>query len=313
MAGVVQSFREMPVLIGKRKSIVGILCEPQQSAATRGRSAVVMLNAGIIHRVGPNRMHVQLARAFARSGFTTLRFDMSGIGDSAARDDALPPLEAALADVRDALDWLTSQKQISRVVLMGLCAGADHSLLYSDSDPRVVGMMLIDPSVPRTRKYWLNSYGSRLSRLVRKSPGEAMESLANLWRRNLGAGNGGNGDAGTVGVAEDAAGGPEPDLSDDELHAMLAPHLKACVSKGVPILAILTGGVPQQHNYREQMLDAFPEIAFGQLLQLEFLGQCDHAVTREADLAAVRQILLGWLETALPGNGVAREECPTVS
>jgi len=278
----------MPVLLGRRKSLVGILTEPHQGSAARDLPAVVILNAGIIHRVGPNRLHVQLARTLARIGVTVLRFDMSGIGDSPNRDDVLTPLEAAMADIREALDWLTATKQIRRVVLMGLCAGADHSLLYSDSDPRVVGLALLDPSIPKTRKYRLNSYGSRLSRLARKSPVEAMESLANLWRRNVAA----------VASGSEAEAGAETALGDDELHRVLAPHFQACASNGVRMLAILTGGVPQQHNYREQILDAFPDVAFGQLLDVEFLGDCDHAFTREADRAELRGLLLKWLEAA---------------
>ena len=120
MAGLVARYRELPVLLGRRKSLVGILTEPQQAAGARERPAVVILNAGIIHRVGPNRLHVQLARALAQAGVTVLRFDMSGIGDSPNRHDVLSPLEAAMADIREALDWHPQHDDLNQIVLNAL-------------------------------------------------------------------------------------------------------------------------------------------------------------------------------------------------
>ncbi|HEY5972738.1 MAG TPA: hypothetical protein VIT22_12400, partial [Pseudoxanthomonas sp.] len=50
------------------------------SGTARG-TTVVLLNAGLIHRVGPFRLYVRLARELAESGFDVLRFDLPGIGD----------------------------------------------------------------------------------------------------------------------------------------------------------------------------------------------------------------------------------------
>ena len=49
-----------------------------------GRSsvAVVLLNAGLIHRSGPFRLYTRLARKLAKSGYIVLRFDLPGIGDA---------------------------------------------------------------------------------------------------------------------------------------------------------------------------------------------------------------------------------------
>ena len=95
-------------------------------------------------------MHVLLARALAAAGISSLRFDMSGIGDSPSRPEATTPLELAMSDIRDAMEWLETNKRIGKVVLFGLCSGADHSILYASSDRRVVGTILLDPNIPRT-------------------------------------------------------------------------------------------------------------------------------------------------------------------
>src|SRR5690606_1367498 len=115
-------------------------------AAPKDPPFVLILNAGIIHRAGPNRLHVTLARALSAAGFPVLRVDLSGLGDSPPREDGAAPLDAALADIRDILDTLQATRGVQRVVLMGLCSGADHSVIYAASDPRVVGVALLDPS-----------------------------------------------------------------------------------------------------------------------------------------------------------------------
>ena len=63
---------EMVVRFGDAESLVGIVTLP---SAPTNSTAVVLLNAGVIHRVGPHRMNVQLARRLAARGFTALRFD----------------------------------------------------------------------------------------------------------------------------------------------------------------------------------------------------------------------------------------------
>ena len=71
---------ERPLYFGERSNLLGVLTAP--AAPHPGSPAVILLNAGLLHRVGPNRLHVDVARRLAEAGFTSLRFDMSGVGDS---------------------------------------------------------------------------------------------------------------------------------------------------------------------------------------------------------------------------------------
>ena len=75
---------ERPVMIGADRNLMGIVCEPD-GPWPASRPAMIMLNAGLIHRVGPNRLHVRLARELAARGFLSLRLDLSGRGDSDPR------------------------------------------------------------------------------------------------------------------------------------------------------------------------------------------------------------------------------------
>ncbi|MGH7928173.1 MAG: alpha/beta hydrolase, partial [Candidatus Binatia bacterium] len=74
--------REEALLLGKTRSLVGILTDPPEAKRSTRLPGIILLNAGIIHRVGPNRMHVKIARTLAPMGFVVVRFDFSGIGDS---------------------------------------------------------------------------------------------------------------------------------------------------------------------------------------------------------------------------------------
>ena len=73
---------EEPVLLGKSGSLAGIITDPPAHAREASRPAVILLNAGLVHRVGPGRLYVRLSRRLAAHGFVVVRFDLSGIGDS---------------------------------------------------------------------------------------------------------------------------------------------------------------------------------------------------------------------------------------
>ena len=287
MASLTEEFVEQAVVLGRRKSLIGVTTQ-QNSASKTGRlPMVVILNAGIIHRVGPNRMSVKLARAFAAAGLSTLRFDLSGIGDSAARSDGLGPLQAALADIREVLDELEASRGIDRFVLLGLCSGANHAALYGGSDPRVVGMVLLDPSVPRTRKFYVNHYGRRL--LSIRAWLNLIRGRHPVWQslRISGAGNG-----------EVEPRSWRPSLESREVRLFLEGEYAKSLRRRNQILAIFTAGQEARHNYREQILDAFPNLSFGTQLTLEYFKNADHEFTSEREQAHLIRRVVDWMKAA---------------
>jgi len=85
-----------------------------------------------------------MARALAAMGFLVLRFDFSGIGDSAVRHDNLPFDKSAVRETQDAMHFLAATRGVSRFILLGGCSGARVSLQTACCDPRVVGAFLIN-------------------------------------------------------------------------------------------------------------------------------------------------------------------------
>ena len=109
---------------GAERHLVGVL---SRTSAAQDRPAVVIFNAGAVHRVGPNRVGVTLARELAAAGFACLRFDLEGIGDSvlrAAGRENHPYPDTALADARAAFDFLRREFGYTRFIPVGLCSGA---------------------------------------------------------------------------------------------------------------------------------------------------------------------------------------------
>ncbi len=136
--------KENIVTLGSKKNIVGILAEPEKGSLTDTKPAVLLLNAGMIHRIGPNGIYVKIARNLASAGFLTLRFDFSGIGDSKVRDDNIPFEEYAVMETQNVMTYLNSKRGIDKFILVGICSGADVAFNTSYKDDRVVGIIPIN-------------------------------------------------------------------------------------------------------------------------------------------------------------------------
>ncbi|MFO0618251.1 MAG: alpha/beta fold hydrolase [Polyangiaceae bacterium] len=127
--------------------VFGIVSAPRDRARRNGRS-VVMLNAGSIHRVGPNELYTRLARELAARGFVCLRLDLSGIGDSPPRpgepaNDSYSP--RATEDLEAALAWLAREEQAGSPRVLGLCSGAYHGFTAASNGVKLRRAILINP------------------------------------------------------------------------------------------------------------------------------------------------------------------------
>ena len=143
MAGAVMTCREEPLCFGADGALVGILTHPC-GATPPSDTAVIFFNAGLVHRVGPGRLYVELARQLAAQGWTCLRFDHAGIGDSPARSDQLPAEKAAVFEAIEAMDALTRHHGCTRFVLAGMCAGTPTAFRAAVIDARVEALVLLN-------------------------------------------------------------------------------------------------------------------------------------------------------------------------
>ncbi|MDZ7630724.1 MAG: hypothetical protein U5K74_05020 [Gemmatimonadaceae bacterium] len=149
--------KETAVTFGAHGGLVGVITEPT-AGKDNVRRAVIVSNIGMHHRVGPYRIWVELARTLAASGITVLRFDLSGMGDSAQRSDAATPADRADRDLDDAMALLTERLGITEFILIGLCSGVDSTHSTAVRSAQVIGAAFIDGYSYPTTGYYVRHY-----------------------------------------------------------------------------------------------------------------------------------------------------------
>ncbi|MDR3212627.1 MAG: hydrolase 1, exosortase A system-associated [Azoarcus sp.] len=128
-------------------SLPGIVTCPRADAASDAivRLGVLIVGASSQYRAGAHRHFVLLARALAAGGVPCMRFDRRGMGDATGAPRAF---DAMQADIGAALDaFFVEAPTLTGVMLWGLCDGASASVFYAGGDPRVDGLLLLNPWV----------------------------------------------------------------------------------------------------------------------------------------------------------------------
>ena len=161
--------KEIPLQFGDSGRLFGILTlSDKQDGARMEPRVFVFLSAGLMHRIGPHRLHVRLARDLAQSGFNSLRVDLAGIGDSSSRT-GLTYQQSVAQDFEEILSVLKSQLGDVSIILAGLCSAADNAIRLAIDNPQVVGMVLLDPVCEKDKGFRMRALGFRIRELVRKS------------------------------------------------------------------------------------------------------------------------------------------------
>lgn len=290
---------EQALLFGKALSLVGVITHPVSGMGVRG-PAVVILNTGIVHRVGHHRMYVTLARLLASAGHHVLRFDLSGIGDSRNRGGGLDLMACALTDVSEAIDQLARSSGAREFVVIGLCSGADIALRYARTDCRVCGLVLLDPTIPPTARFYLDYIVQRLTSLqswltFASGRGRIWRDMVAHLRKLL--------------LPKTIAG--EHVAVEPGLHAELEPIYATLVEQRTRFLVVLAGDAHQgRQSYREQLLDAFPKVPFGDSLSLEHFESSDHIFTAAAERVRLNRLVLGWMAATPFGRRGAGDAAP---
>jgi len=136
---------EETLQFGEGGRLSGILTRPSVPVRDPSELPVfVFFNAGLLHRVGPRRLYVHLARDLSRMGFSSLRVDLAGKRDSPPRP-GLTNQQSVAADYDEILRVLESRLARVPLILAGLCSGADDAIRLAPKDSRVVGLVLLDP------------------------------------------------------------------------------------------------------------------------------------------------------------------------
>ena len=180
----------------------GILTHPP--AGTPVMPVLVLIAVGgPQYRVGSHRQFVQLARAMARRGYRSLRFDYLGMGDS---EGELRNFEQVAEDFGMGADALWQAcPGANGIVVWGLCDAASAAMMFATADARVIGLAAVNPwarsatslSAVHVRHYYLARVLQRdfWAKLVRgrlnwrRSIGTLLDNLRQMRRRDGPASN----------------------------------------------------------------------------------------------------------------------------
>ncbi len=278
---------------GEGRLLFGIASLPAGQTPAPERPAVVLLNAGLVHRVGPFRLHVELARRLAGRGFLTLRLDQSALGDSLPRPGGLSYEERAVIDARETIDFLAEHYGARRFVLVGLCAGAINAHRAAAADPRVDGIVLLDGYAYRTPGYWRELL---LSRLLDERAWRARARQARLaLERALRQGRGGPAEATAAELpGEDAAAIFEQDWRP---LAEVRRELEGSLDRGLRALFVYTGGW-SSYVFAGQFDEMFPALRGRERVEVRYLPLADHTYVllehRETMLREVERFVSGF-------------------
>jgi len=276
------SLTEQAVHLGAEGRVAAMISLPR--TVTPGRPAIVLLNAGILNRVGPYRLYVKLSRALAAAGFIAMRLDVSGLGYTSNNPSA-DGVDAACQDTQAAIDFLNLNYGCEQVVLAGICSGADNAHRIARVEPRVAGGIFIDGYAYASRQSKFHYYKRKVFRLQ-------------AWRDWLKAKTGA-----TDGVDELEIDRPAEleDIwqFDDPPEQEFRTDLEHFLGQGKALHYIYSGVVPG-YSYADQFFDSFPETRGA--VNVSFYPDVDHTFILEQDKQELISCIVKWCKEKFPAE-----------
>ncbi|MEZ5550315.1 MAG: alpha/beta fold hydrolase [Pseudomonadales bacterium] len=288
-------------------TLTGVLEMPHSASSD---VAVVMLSPGVKMRVAPHRLYNKLSKWFVDQGFTVLRFDFYGLGDS---EGSLPErlmadfyrqvqLGRYCSDVVSAVDWIRENLGIDRFLLAGLCGGAITGLLASQKIEGVLGLVgigipvILDGSDLDQFSTITEGQRNQLKRTYLRKVFDAkswirlltMKTDIRLLVRSL------FGKRVAHTPSRNTAG-----MGADNSNPLFAPAFFKFTDMDRRLLLIFSGGDRLAWEFEEKFSARFPQelSEVGDLCQIRTIPNANHIVSDLAGQKALFDILGTWIQS----------------
>jgi predicted alpha/beta-fold hydrolase len=256
------------------KQLVGIYTESELKTDKKSPT-ILFLNSGLLPHIGPYRLYVKLARKFAKQGYPSFRFDLSGIGDSEKHKDSRLHKLQHKEDIKEVIDFLQKEHNDNAFVSFGICTGADNAHQTMARDKRVTGAICVDGYTYPTKRYYFNHYLPKLF-----SVSSWMTMLKMAYRKIV------------------------PEKTEEKLDTIdmtwhkppkekVAKEYLEFIERDCSLLSIFTASWPC--NYKQQLSDVFSDIPFGDNLQTAYLENAEHIFPLAEDRHSLEAVMTGWL------------------
>lgn len=254
---------DQAVIFGKYDHLLGVAnianlkeSEPKKDTPV----AMILLTAGMLHNVGPYRMYVDIANNLAEKGISSLRFDLSGIGESLGVGTAGKSIDRAAMETMEAMDYLANNQGIEKFILFGLCSGADDSIQTALKDRRVKGVIALDGLGYTTKRSKFNHAVLLTRKMLR----------IKKWIRKISRFTGINLAPASLAMGSDVREFPEtPEQASHELQQL--------TDRNTQLHFIYTGGT-DYYNYAKQFYDMLPTVKWKGKESTTYFPHMDHVV-----------------------------------
>lgn len=259
---------------GRNQHLIGVIHEADNQPRPLG---ILLWNTGISHRIGPFRVHVDMAEKFAQLGFTVLRFDLSRLGDSDPGESDAAIQDVFTRDINDAAQVLEDQYQIKDFISVGICSGAVDAWYHARQDHRIKGMIMVDSFVYSTFWHEFKFFCRRI--FSRRRWQRLFQRTLMPWTRRR-----------TLNPVNDFL---DPNYPDQ---AQAATDTQAMIDRRMEMLVLYTGGFHPWYSYKRQFKAMLSPVHFGKLLQLEFWPEVDHLFTLVEDRQRFLRLVQIWIQ-----------------
>ena len=249
---------EQAIIFGKYNHLVGV--ENIIASDQEKNTAMILITAGMLNSVGPFRMYIDIAQKLSEQGISSLRFDLSGIGESLGVGATGKSIDRAADEVTEAMDYLSEKHNIEEFILFGLCSGADDGVQTALKDDRVKGVIALDGVGYKTLRFQLTSIPLFIKRMLK------LEKWVNKFRNLVNA---------QIAPASLASGGDVREFPDTPKQA--SHDFQQLVDRGTQLHFIYTGGT-DYYNYTQQFYDMLPGVNWKNTESTAFFPDMDHVV-----------------------------------
>jgi hypothetical protein len=264
-----QAFR-----FGRARHLIGIAGRPDSAPNAIG---ILVLNSGLVHRVGPFRLAVDMTRRLNALGYPTLRFDFSTVGDSGASGESQSRQQQIRADADDAMELLRRHAGCTRFVLIGLCSGAQNAHAVACVDDKIAGAVFMDGYAYRTMGFRIRHYLPRVFNPMR-------------WWRRL-----------TRSRAASEGAASEPVFRVAPLpQAVVRVDFAGMISRGIKLCLIYSGGINTYFNHVRQFRECFGRVMTHPAVSASYLEEMDHTFVLVEDRKRLLEHIEEWLRRNFP-------------